>query len=144
MSFDSRRYAYDSYAEAQEEDHRSHSSLIIICLIAVLIPALALGGLRLYALYLEHRLSSVTHQIEMAREENIEMQERYSALLSPSRVYSYARLQLGMMTAAKTKTIHLGDPQGAQEEALRLAKEHRPSMFGFLKNVFVGKANAKD
>ena len=120
----------------------SQSTVCVLCLIGILISAMSLGSMRLYGLYLEHRLADVTKRIELMNNSNSGMEEQYSALLSPSRIYNYARVQLNMTVARDIETIVIRD---AGEESLKLASASKPDvspsgLFGF----FIGRANAKD
>lgn len=125
----------------------SQSTICVICLLGVIVSAMSLGSMRLYGLYLEHRLADVTTRIEAMNSSNSGMEEQYSVLLSPSRIYNYARLQLNMTTAREIEVIKIRD---GSEGTVKLARaggqvergpESEPGgFFGF----FVGRANAKD
>ncbi|MDD4160536.1 MAG: hypothetical protein PHO18_06280, partial [Synergistaceae bacterium] len=93
------------YTECRHEAERPHSSLFVICFLSVFLCAAALGTLRLYGLYLEHRISETAGRIEACRESNLGMSKRYSELLSPAKIYSYAREELGMVNAEKIRTV---------------------------------------
>lgn len=79
--------------------------MLVFCLISLFICAAALGTLRLYGLYLEHRISETSAKIEACTEQNLVMSRRCSEMFSPARVYSYARQNLGMMNAENVQTI---------------------------------------
>ncbi|MDR0765112.1 MAG: hypothetical protein LBE65_05940 [Synergistaceae bacterium] len=125
-----------------------HSVFCILCLLGVLILTLCLGSIRVYGLYLEYRLADCAVKIESEGDEYAMLEEAQAALLSPSRIYNYARSELNMVAASKTETIKLlpdsygrqyGDnaPQG--ENAVNAAR--RPGRFS---RIFVGAANAKE
>ena len=93
------------YTGCRHEAERPHSSLFVICFLSVFICAAALGTIRLYGLYLEHRISETAGKIEACKEINLEMSKKYSELLSPARIYSYAREELGMVNAENIKVV---------------------------------------
>lgn len=92
---------------ARHERHTAQSIVYTLCLFSVLISVMSLGSMRLYGLYLEHRIALVTERIEAMMQSNAEYEERCSALLSPSRIYNYAKSQLNMVTAQEVETIRL-------------------------------------
>jgi len=106
--------------------------------------AAALGTLRLYGLYLEHRISETAVRIEASRELNLEMSKKYSELLSPARIYSYAREKLGMVNAENVKTIKIGSSTVMMAKASVSPAEIRESSVWDYINPFVMKAHAKD
>jgi hypothetical protein len=120
----------------------------VICLVGVLVSAMSLGSMRLYGLYLEHRLAYVTSRIESVASHNAGLEERYSALLSPSRIYNYAKSELKMVTAREIETIRLS---GVADGGLAVAAApatvrpdiEMPGFIDFLAS-FVGVANAQD
>ena len=95
------------YKEYRHETEQRHSTLFVVSFLCVFLCAAALGTLRLYGLYLEHRISETAGRIEACAEKNLEMSRKYSELLSPARIYSYARENLGMVNAENVQTIHL-------------------------------------
>jgi cell division protein FtsL len=131
---------------ARHERTGSQSTIFVICLIGVLISAMSLGSLRLYGLYLEHRLGYLTMRIESVNNRNSLLEERYSSLLSPSRIYNIAMTELKMVTASEVETIQLGGRTGffvAASELQGTDIESVGSPGGF-ERIFVGTANAKD
>ena len=126
----------------KHEKEGSQCTICVIFLLGVLLSSMSLGSLRLYGLYLEHRLANVTSRIQMIGDRNAILEERYSALLSPSRIYTYAKSELKMMAASEIRTIKIGS-----EKDVRLAQgiaEKRGMPVGGFLNFFVGKANAKN
>lgn len=130
----------------RHEKESSHSTLCAVFLLCVLVSAITLGSLRLYGLYLEHRLADVTARIEEIGDRNAILEERHSALLSPSRIYTYAKSELKMVAASEIRTITIGEGGG------RLLKASSPGARGIMRAVapkelfgfFIGRANAKD
>jgi hypothetical protein len=104
---------------------------------------MSLGSLRLYGLYLEHRLAHVTARIEAVNDKNAGLEERYSSLLSPSRIYSYAHSVLNMVAASEIETIRIG----AEPEVMTAAGADRRGNVdspGRIARLFTGLADAKD
>ena len=130
------------YKEHKHESETKHSSLLVISFLCVFLCAAALGTLRLYGLYLVHRISETASRIELSKEENLVLSRRYAQLLSPARVYNYARCSLGMNNAENIKVIKL------DERSVRLAqvKEEAVEKGGFIENLnpFVKQAHAKN
>lgn len=133
------------YSEYRHENKRKVSSLFVVSFLCVFFCAAALGTLRLYGLYLEHRISDTTARIESCREQNLDMEHRFSELLSPARIYSYARENLGMVNAVNVATIRVDG------EAVVMAKAsaegtQTANASGFLDylNPFVKTAHAKN
>ena len=127
------------YKEHKHESETKHSSLLVISFLCVFLCAAALGTLRLYV---EHRISETASRIELSKEENLVLSRRYAQLLSPARVYNYARCSLGMNNAENIKVIKL------DERSVRLAqvKEEAVEKGGFIENLnpFVKQAHAKN
>ena len=130
------------YKEHKHESETKHSSLFVISFLCVFLCAAALGTLRLYGLYLEHRISETARRIDLCKEENLVLSRRYAQLLSPARGYNYARRDLGMNNAENIKVIKL------DERSVRLAqvKEETVEKGGFIENLnpFVKQAHAKN
>ena len=131
--------------QARHERKGSHSVVCVFCLVGVLVSAMSLGSMRLYGLYLEHRLADVTARIEIIGNKNAELEERHSSLLSPSRIYNYAKSELKMVTAKEIETIRLNGRTagetliaGAQQPVGNNART--PGIM----DIFSGVANAKD
>ena len=76
-------------------------------------------------------------------EKNLVMSRQYSQLLSPARIYSYAREELGMMNAENVKTVRLYNTPGAMA---KVSVEEANGEKGLLDqlNPFVKKAHAKN
>jgi hypothetical protein len=132
-----------SFGKHQRTNERANSSIFVICFLCVFICAAALGTLRLYGLYLEHRISETTATIEACREENLNMSKRYSELLSPARIYSYARERLGMVNAENVMTVTLDNESIQIAQAGMNPSEGGAGMLEH-SNPFVRKAHAKD
>ena len=99
-----------------ECESNRHSSLFVLSFLCVFLCAAALGTLRLYGLYLEHRIS----------------------------IYSYARTNLGMNNAENIKVVKIESRAVMMANAgLVPAAEAKG---GFIDNLnpFVNRAHAKD
>lgn len=131
------------YTECRHETERPHSSLFVICFLSVFICAAALGTLRLYGLYLEHRISETAGRIEACRECNLDMSKKYSELLSPARIYSYAREELGMVNAENIRTVKVDNSDIMTAQAVVYPVEEKAGLLDYL-NPFVRKAHAKN
>ena len=131
------------YTECRHEAERPHSSLFVICFLSVFICAAALGTLRLYGLHLEHRISETAGRIEACRENNLDMSKKYSELLSPARIYSYAREELGMVNAESIRVVKVGNSDILTAQAVVYPMEEKIGFLDYI-NPFVRKAHAKN
>ena len=131
------------YTEYRHETERPRSSLFVICFLSVFICAAALGTLRLYGLYLEHRISETAGRIEACRESNLDMSKKYSELLSPARIYSYAREELGMVNAENIRTVKVDNSDIMVAQAVVYPVEEESGFLDYI-NPFVRKAHAKN
>jgi hypothetical protein len=102
--------------------------------------------MRLYGLYLEHRLADVTRRIELISDKNSALEERYSYLLSPSRIYMYAKSELQMQTASEIETVKVSAVPASKTSIAGLTVEDIRNLKGpeGLLSLIVGTANAKD
>ncbi|MBP8785536.1 MAG: hypothetical protein KBH12_08640 [Synergistaceae bacterium] len=133
---------------AQPAKHENPTQLPRLCiysLIVILVASMSLGGLRLYGLYLEHQLADITQRLQIANDKNIVLEERNSALLSPARIYTYARIELKMIAAQKTRTIQVeaGAPSVVKNPN-RTVQMASNVYDRYLSPIFVKRANAKD
>ena len=128
----------------KNKPRKKHQSVFcVLFLFGVLASALSLGSIRLYGLYLEQRLADCNMKIESIGDKYAILQEYYSSLLSPSRIYNYAKTNLNMVTASKIETIKLmSDSYGGNAYSSAPAEvAHAPRGLG---RIFAGTANAKD
>ena len=122
---------------------RHQSVFCVLFLFGVLASALSLGSIRLYGLYLEQRLADCNAKIESIGDKYAVLQEYYSSLLSPSRIYNYAKSNLNMVTASKIETIKLmSDSFGGSAQPDAPSEVARTPQG--LDRIFTGTANAKD
>jgi len=132
------------YKECRHESEKTYSSLFVSSFLCVFLCAAALGSLRLYALYLEHRVSETAGRIEACRENNLIMSKQYSELLSPARVYSYAREKLGMVSAQGIQTIHVDGTVMTARALREPAEAEDKNILADDFNPFVKAAHAKN
>jgi len=122
---------------------RRHLSVFcVLFLFGVLVSALSLGSLRLYGLYLEQKLADCGMKIETAGDKYAILQEYHASLLSPSRIYNYARYELNMVAASKIETIRLTDSYGGAYA--KISSDEVATAPHGLSKIIVGTANAKD
>ena len=122
---------------------RHQSVFCVLFLFGVLASALSLGSIRLYGLYLEQRLAECNTKIENIGDKYAVLQEYYSSLLSPSRIYNYAKSNLNMVTASKIETIKLMSDSYGGSAGSDAPSEVARTPQG-LDRIFTGTANAKD
>jgi len=128
----------------KHEGEKTHSSFFLISFFCIFVCAALLGSLRLYGLYLERRISETNSRIEQQKEDNLEMSKHFSELLSPARIYSYAREELGMMNAENIMTVRLTDSSiGTEERAAVQVSDSGSSFFDYI-NPFISRAHAKN
>ena len=131
----------------KHEINESQPKWCAICLVGVLISAMALGCLRLYGLYLENQLADVTQRLRNINDRNVVLEERYSALLSPARIYTYARVELNMVMARDTHLIRVEEQQGKlafKKPTDQGAQDSNGFYSKYVSPIIVKKANAKD
>jgi hypothetical protein len=122
-----------------------HSFFCVFCLLGVLISALCLGSIRVYGLYLEYRLADCVRRTESEGEIYAMLEETHAALLSPSRIYNYARSELNMVAAGTAETIKLpSDSRGPEGGDNATRGENAVHRQGWLSRIFMGAANAKE
>jgi hypothetical protein len=115
-----------------------------ICLLCVLVSAMSLGSMRLYGLYLEHRLAYITSKIATIHNKNASLEERYSSLLSPAKIYSYATRELNMVTARNIEVVRLDRVSVGDVALASLREPARDGVKGPAFGAFVQTAHAKD
>jgi cell division protein FtsL len=128
----------------QKQKKRGRQSVFcVLFLFGALISALFLGSARLYGLYLEQRLADCGAKIESVGNEYAMLEKSHASLLSPSRIYNFAKSELNMVTASKVETIKLLSDSYGGSEASRPAGGVAQAPRG-LSRILVGTANAKD
>lgn len=127
----------------RKERKRHQSVFCVLFLFGVLASALFLGSIRLYGLYLEQRLADCSVKIENIGDKYAILQEYHASLLSPSRIYNYAKSNLNMVTASKIETIELPSDIYGESARSDVKSEIALAPYG-LGRIFAGTANAKD
>jgi len=90
---------------------RKGTVCILVCAAAVAV-LMGLVALRLYSLNLEYRLAGIQRQIVTREEEQSRLEKDLASLLNPTRVYSYARSELGMRASANIGVVRVEDTSG--------------------------------
>ena len=127
----------------KHEKEGINSVFYVLVLIIILMSSMTLGSLRLYGLYLEHRLADVTTKTQLLMNKNTELEEKHSSMLSPARVYTYASSKLNMATADEVTVVKLNGDNASQNA--RLAKAAgAPVRERGMPVFFMKKANAQD
>lgn len=106
---------------------------ILLCagIVAIL---MGLVALRLYSLNLEYKLAGIQRQIVAREEEQSRLEKDLASLLNPTRVYSYARSELGMRAYANIGLVKVPSTKGNRENAVPGNAAGSPSG-GILKRV---------
>ncbi|MDO9508584.1 MAG: hypothetical protein Q7I97_04460 [Thermovirgaceae bacterium] len=88
----------------------SGSVCILVCagVVAIL---MGLVALRLYSLNMEYKLAEIQRQIVTREEEQSRLEKDLASLLNPTRVYSYARSELGMRASANIGLVKVAGPR---------------------------------
>jgi hypothetical protein len=121
------------------------SALCVLFLLGVLVSSLTLGGVRMYGLYLEHRLADCSMKIEAVGDKYAMLEEYHASLLSPSRIYNYAKSELNMVTASEVETIKLmHDSYGGMGTSNAAENQKTAEAPRGLSRLLVGTANAKE
>jgi hypothetical protein len=110
----------------------------------VLASGLSLGGVRLYGLYLEHRLADCMKKIESVGDRYAILEERHASLMSPSRIYNYAKSELHMVAASEIEVIKLISESYKGAETANAPGGTGAAGPGKLASLIVGTANAGD
>ncbi|MCX7827867.1 MAG: hypothetical protein N2315_01485 [Thermanaerothrix sp.] len=90
--------------------HESPQRISPACLVAVVVMvffAVSLGGVRLYSLYLEYRLSDINSRIEAEMSRRVQLEIKMASMLSPERIYVSAKNRLGMKPRSSFQVVRL-------------------------------------
>ncbi len=79
---------------------KARGPLWILACGGVVALLMGLVALRFYSLNLEYQLADIQRQIVLLEEEQSRLEKDLAGLLNPTRVYSYARSELGMEASA--------------------------------------------
>ena len=89
------------------QEIKGHGSLWILACAGIVALLMGLVGLRLYSLNLEYQLADIQRQIVLREEEQSKLEKDLAGLLNPSRVYSYARSELGMKASSSIGVVRV-------------------------------------
>ena len=127
------------------QDQRFPSPLLTLMGAVLTLSLLfGLGGLRIYCLSMERKITSLDEKIQQAQEFRIRQERELASLLSPSRVYSYAHANLDMQNLSKVLVVKV-PPLRAESPRLALIpqKEDTP-WYNRLLDLFIPQASAND
>ncbi len=130
------------YREYRQTNEEAHSKLLFLSLFFVFVSAICLGSLRLYGLYIDHRISETVASIERCQEKNQKLSQVHAELLAPARIYSYAREKLGMVNGENPQIVQID----MNVVAVASAKTNVVREEGLIErlNPFVKSAHAKN
>jgi len=86
-----------------------------IMVVALILIFLAVGGLlsiRLYALNLEYQLARLEEKVTIQEEINLKLEKKLATLVSPGRVFDYAKAELGMNTNSYVDIVRIKNNNG--------------------------------
>lgn len=86
---------------------KGRGSICILLCVGVVSLLMGLVALRLYSLDLEYKLADIQRQIVLREEEQARLEKDLAGLLNPTRVYSYARSELGMKASANIGLVKI-------------------------------------
>lgn len=118
--------------------------LTLFTSIVILSLLFGLGGLRLYCLSMEQRLSALDQKITQAEEMRLLQGQELATLLSPSRVYSYAHVKLGMQSTSEMLVVQVNSPLKPTAHFASVPSKERTPWYSNLLSLFVRQASAHD
>ena len=90
---------------------KARGPLWILACGGVVALLMGLVALRFYSLNLEYQLADIQRQIVLLEEEQSRLEKDLAGLLNPTRVYSYARSELGMKASAGIGVVRVAAVQ---------------------------------
>jgi hypothetical protein len=135
-----------SYGSARHETRESCSPLCVLAFAVLVVFSMLLGGMRLYCLNVEHRISEVSSRIERIRDKNAELEDNLAGLLSPARIYTFARMQLGMTNVRTVEIVRVRGTLPGIEYKLAAGTERSGGLIGpgGLEACYTSQAHAED
>jgi len=122
---------------------RTHSAFAAVAvLLGVLV--MGLGGIRLFNMSLEQRLTRLNETIENYQEIELDLRNNMASLLSPSRVYSVASAKMGMVNEASVKVVSVAVPKSSVSMASLPVKARKGLGELALSMIFRKEAHAQD
>jgi hypothetical protein len=131
--------------KCQERGRRPHSAFAAVAvLLGVLV--MGLGGIRLYNICLEQRLTRLNETIENYQEIELDLRNNMASLLSPSRVYSVASAKMGMQNGASVAVVTVPASISAHVAVASRPEKGRKSLVAGLNlaGFFQKEAHAQD
>lgn len=124
---------------------RTHSAFAVV---AVLLGALimGLGGIRLFNMSLEQRLTRLNETIENYQEIELDLRNNMASLLSPSRVYSVASAKMGMENTVAVAVVTVPASSSSSVVVASRPVKNAKGIFGefSLAGLFQKEAHAQD
>ncbi|HDQ93449.1 MAG TPA: hypothetical protein ENN89_04930 [Synergistetes bacterium] len=124
---------------------RGRGSVCIVMCVFTVALLMGLVALRLYCLNLEYRLAGIQNQIVAREEEQSRLEKDLASLLNPTRVYSYARSELGMRASANIGLVKVAGVEN--KTTLPVLSVRETGMFRNalvrLVDAITGKASAR-
>ncbi len=94
---------------------KARGSFCILLCAGIVAILMGLVALRLYSLNLEYKLAGIQKQIVTREEEQSRLEKDLASLLNPTRVYSYARSELGMRASANIGLVQISSTRENKE-----------------------------
>lgn len=99
-------FVLDETCSGRRQTKTKGTSYIFSCA-AIVVILMGLVALRLYSFNLEYKLAEIQRQIVVREEEQSRLEKDLASLLNPTRVYSYARSELGMRASANIGLVRV-------------------------------------
>lgn len=138
-------FALDKISSGRGSTKTRGTSYIFSCAVIVVI-LMGLVALRLYSFNLEYKLADIQRQIVVREEEQSRLEKDLASLLNPTRVYSYARSELGMRASANIGLVRVADSRenvvaGTSNDQAEVGKMRR-ALTRFV-DILTGMASAR-
>lgn len=138
-------FVLDKTSSGRRPTKTRGTSYIFSCAVIVVI-LMGLVALRLYSFNLEYKLADIQRQIVVREEEQSRLEKDLASLLNPTRVYSYARSELGMRASANIGLVRVADSRenvvaGTSNDQAEVGKMRR-ALTRFV-DILTGMASAR-
>lgn len=139
----------ETHASRLERYHparrQANQPILTLCgSILILTLLFGLGGLRLYCLSMEQKLTLLDQKIVQAGELRLQQERELASLLSPSRVYSYAHANLNMQSPAEILVVKVPSSSNQTARLAVVPADMKTAWYGRILNLFVRQASAHD
>lgn len=118
--------------------------LTLFASVLVLSLLFGLGGLRLYCLSMERKLSSLEEKILQAEELRLQQERELASLLSPSRVYSYAHANLDMQRSSEILVVKVPSSLKQTAHFASVPPSVETAWYSRFLSIFARQASAHD